>query len=1056
MSENPDKAPHQTFKCPTEGRTTSIEAQLDPISGSYVILWQRIQLSFKNVQYLRHGTKEVHREVDPDTLKELNPPRVRYHPGVTLQVVQDPVAQDTPFHIPQATTKRAALSLPRSIEIQSPRPQSVALLEGTNFGKSLVRLSQHIPPNGQAAIGTYSGLLESYVGALMTGQHKQMESIKAHMTTTITSLEKELSVQRKEAEKYHAELTRNQMTMLQNDLEAKAAGEKLLLMQIRLHDMQNETLTRLAAIYNRIQAVLVQTYELLEYPIPRLFIVLPVEPDLWDKLNPFTHKFRLYFLCECGEHSMKTAAGDKSHVVHLAKHQGYDLLRPTEFFDKYGPYLLTMLDMVKYGVTTAGIIVPSLATLGILDGIKEIEGIFKFSKEMFGPLLDESITYVKDKIGHLYSKDDASGEENHEVLEGASLRQLASYLVKADEDKTLGNLYRTVTDKGHVKWVCLDHYRAGYLASLTRRCSDVVALNGGDFNEQLGKIKVALSTPLTAQQFYDSLRGARGVSELYVWLAWDASKADLQAFCTAILQSNISILTLVGESFSRPVRDALNWNTRFNAVMQLVASGKLQSLTVKGCRLFLERVSRSGKWSSSSLRILRLECDVHGREKESQTTQANMLNLCTWFPNLIELVISCYDIDKTFSNLQEPLRKLRQLSTLTLCKTPRMEYVLFKVADGLASASEVAVANLSCTRHMFSGTVERLHLRHPWHNFDLEQILRSNKSLSAVSLHGDLTGLWEVVRTFDSIVIGRSQPLSLSISSQATLGNMALIEYRDPGRIYNETPKGIRVQGWKATMFIQHWSVCNIKMIVDDLSAAVLEMVAERFLRSHPESHLDLDISGLTTRSLGSLQRTLQLISPKRLTLISRKSEGMTTARCFCSGLTPNVWCNLTTLSLTFNNGQWIESFNQLPASYWNVLEGLSLTSTETHTSISGLFVQWIVSIVSSRKLGQSLQWLELKNISLQADNWMQLINMINFATLWRLEMPGCNLEHAHIMRLTARICKPMGLRHLNLRRIGLTTRARTGLGALKLENLEVDIDIDAMDENFGGILVSR
>ncbi|CAO3568861.1 unnamed protein product [Mortierella alpina] len=755
-SENTDQAPHQVFECPTEGRTTSIEAQRDPVLGVYVILWQRIQLSFKNVQYLRHGTKEVHREVDPDTLKELDPPRVRYHAGVTLQVVQSPVrtVQDTP-----QATKNVDLNSPRGVYIQSPRPQSVALLECTNSGKSLVRWSQLKPLQGQVAVETYSSLLESYVAALMTGQHQQMESIKAHMTTTITSLEKELSVQRKEAEKYHAELARNQRIMLQNDLETQAAGEKLLLMQIRLHDMQNETLTRLAAVHNRIQAVLVQTYELLEYPIPRLFIVLPVEPDLWDKLNPFTHKFRLYFLCECGEHSMKTAAGDKSHVVHLAKHQGYDLLRPTEFFDKYGPYLLTMLDMVKYGVTTAGIIVPSLATLGILDGIKEIEGIFKFSKEMFGPLLDESITYVKDKIGHLYSKDNASGKENSEVLEGASLRQLASYLVKADEDKTLGNLYRTVTDEGHVKWVCLDHYRAGYLASLTRRCSDVVALNGGDFNEQLGTIKVTLSTPSTAQQFYDSLGGARGVSELYIWLAWDASKADLQAFCTAILQSNISILTLVGDSFSGPVRDAFNRNSRFNAVMQLVASGKLQSLTVKGCRQFLERVSGSGKWYSSSLRILRLEFDMHGREKDSQISQANMLSLCTWFPNLIELVISCYDIDNTFSRLQKPLRMLRRLSTLILCRTPRMEYVLFKVSNGLANATEVAVANLPFTRHMLSGTVEHLHLRHSWHRFDWEQVLRRNKSLSAVSLHGDLTGLWKVVRTFDSIAIGRSQPL---------------------------------------------------------------------------------------------------------------------------------------------------------------------------------------------------------------------------------------------------------------------------------------------------------
>ncbi|KAF9920564.1 hypothetical protein BGZ67_001130, partial [Mortierella alpina] len=65
----------------------------------------------------------------------------------------------------------------------------MALLEETHFGRSLVCLSQDVSPRGQASIGTYSDLLESYVGALMTGQGHQMESIKSHMTSIITSLE---------------------------------------------------------------------------------------------------------------------------------------------------------------------------------------------------------------------------------------------------------------------------------------------------------------------------------------------------------------------------------------------------------------------------------------------------------------------------------------------------------------------------------------------------------------------------------------------------------------------------------------------------------------------------------------------------------------------------------------------------------------------------------------------------------------------------------------------------------------------------------------------------
>lgn len=52
--------------------------------------------------------------------------------------------------------------------------------------------------------------------------------------------------------------------------------------------------------------------------------------------------------------------------------------------------------------------------------------------------------------------------KNKEVLEGAELRRMDMFLKSKDENKVLGNLYRTVTTKGHVKWVCIDHYRQNY------------------------------------------------------------------------------------------------------------------------------------------------------------------------------------------------------------------------------------------------------------------------------------------------------------------------------------------------------------------------------------------------------------------------------------------------------------------------------------------------------------------------------------------------------------------------------------------------------------------
>ncbi|KAG0217342.1 hypothetical protein BGX31_000282, partial [Mortierella sp. GBA43] len=119
--------------------------------------------------------------------------------------------------------------------------------------------------------------------------------------------------------------------------------------QRQMVQMQQQALDRLVIIQSRVQAILTQTYELHEYPIPRLFIVLPKVTRIREAaLKPFTHQFRLYFLCECGGHTMSEASKTQ-HEIHLAKHEGYDLQKPSEFFEKYGNYVLAMMTVSSMG-----------------------------------------------------------------------------------------------------------------------------------------------------------------------------------------------------------------------------------------------------------------------------------------------------------------------------------------------------------------------------------------------------------------------------------------------------------------------------------------------------------------------------------------------------------------------------------------------------------------------------------------------------------------------------------------------------------------------------------
>ncbi|KAF8941474.1 hypothetical protein BGZ58_008749, partial [Dissophora ornata] len=125
---------------------------------------------------------------------------------------------------------------------------------------------------------------------------------------------------------------------------------------------------RLVLIQSKTEAILTQNYELLEYTIPRLFIVLPETSTPWDPTTMLRTKFRLHFICECGEHTK--ASGSKiPHHLHLANHEGYVVNKPTEFFEKYGPFLMLMLEMLKLGAGIAGHVVPALANLKVVNAL---------------------------------------------------------------------------------------------------------------------------------------------------------------------------------------------------------------------------------------------------------------------------------------------------------------------------------------------------------------------------------------------------------------------------------------------------------------------------------------------------------------------------------------------------------------------------------------------------------------------------------------------------------------------------------------------------------------
>ncbi|KAF9959184.1 hypothetical protein BGZ72_010120 [Mortierella alpina] len=839
---------YQSFRIAPDGDITRIEVFTDQENGLRVVFWEDIESQYPGIHCVKNGDIAISFARDSNR-RRLDPLCIKHQPGAVLDVV---LASDSHAHIRQrAAISHSASNSVSSLSIHSPGAsdaQHYALGYHTppagafshlTIDTTPGSLSDHLLPSSsplvrsrsnsgappsplgsipailpatvatattptspntataatttlavtkiQSTLQTSAYLFNHFEQSIKSGQLHQAESIKQEIRTAFGSLE--------------AEMARNKELQLQMLELQKTAQE----MQERMLRMQKQAIDRLAIIQSRVHAVLTQTYELHEYPIPRLFIVLPADTQRRDKvLSPFTTRFRLYFLCECGEHtkqqhgafsreqqtwstetggdsgntSYKDNSGSRmaTHHIHLAKHEGYDLDRPTEFFRKYGSHILTLLQMLKYGIIAAGFVVPPLAQLGLIEGIDKTCGDLGSSSGEKGgldPKVDLAIQYLEDLAHSLadtrnsYNAADRDYNESLdrgdlpaatesidtptqtstqgalrglEALEGADLRHLSSFLKIKDESRVLGNLYRIVTHEGHVKWVCLDHYRETYRDTSLKQFREAVESNGGNFEESKGKVKIRLSSSSVARQFLEALEQARFVQELVMTLDWDTTMDDLRMLRDTLRRTNVVSLELDFCHHLGPSRDILNRHRRYDPILQIIANAKLQILHLKRCDGFWSRMTKSVVAATSSpssstaassgsiittvpvsamiqLRTLSVQGTI---ESGWKTDQLRLEDLLRSSPRLTELRLQCLDVDATYDMVKNATDGFRMLQTLHLMvnQSELQEHIDIEIAQPQQEIASIRIeSNRSpCTNLVYSGQVRRLVL---YHEFDV-------------------------------------------------------------------------------------------------------------------------------------------------------------------------------------------------------------------------------------------------------------------------------------------------------------------------------------------------
>ncbi|KAF9916306.1 hypothetical protein BX616_004091 [Lobosporangium transversale] len=849
-----DQVEYQSFRALPDGPIIRIEASQDEETGLKLVFWEDIQDQFPGVQSIKNGDIAISFARNSKR-KRIEPWCIRYHPGIVLDVIlpnddgqvgqtrqESPLQQNvsstisslsthSPYGSKEGSLPSPGIYLDTSLAqgfsaLSTDHPSPYAAIESGNIDaqpeltSSLVKVpsslsrypsasrapdgpehlasarpttptTSQLVPRIQFTLQTSTQLFGHFEQSIKSGQMHQAESIKQEIRDAFLNLQ--------------AEMARNQELQLQMIELQRTAAE----MQQKMISMQQQALDRLSVIQSRVQAVLTQTYELHEFSIPRLFIVLPKETRRRDALlSPFTSQFRLYFLCECGEHTMPSQqhtvsskpspnstpygastrdsnsnSSDKSldsftgnggsrtpiHHIHVAMHEGYDLDRPSEFFLRYGTHILTLLQMLKYGVVAAGIVVPPLASMRLAESIDRLQGGLEYTQQNLEPKVDYAIKYLEslaqncgavaaslDDIDKTIREFDPDPKPNSswdsgqdpiqdlEALEGADLRHLSTFLKIKDEGKVLGNLYRVVTSEGHAKWVCLDHYRENYRESAIEQFRGAVALNNGTFEEIAGKVSIRLTSSTVAKQFYEALERAKFIQELNLVLDWESSLEDLRHLKDTVRKTNIVSLRLDFCGTQGPARDLFNRNRRYDPVIQMMANTKLQIFHLARCDSFWSRISKNAsivaKAMSSTIQLRVLS--IQGAIENWKAEQHQIEDFLRHSPRLTDLRLQCTDVDAMYELVKNATVKFRHLQYLELSVSQAdvQEQVDIKIAQPQAQILSMAITTNKrpYTQLLFSGHVHKLVLYHEFNlneeRSSLERIIHTNKCLHEIGL----------------------------------------------------------------------------------------------------------------------------------------------------------------------------------------------------------------------------------------------------------------------------------------------------------------------------------
>ncbi|CAF1180837.1 unnamed protein product [Rotaria magnacalcarata] len=178
-----------------------------------------------------------------------------------------------------------------------------------------------------------------------------------------------------------------------------------------------------------------------------------------DVKNWLPIHYKLYFLCECSHEPTR---------MHVAPCGGYSIKNSKQFIRRYQSYLKQTMKLAQILLLAENL------------GIRQLENVSTtnnntVSLEMNTPEYRQDMEHRLKFIDTLINRIDGKSTSRR----GTDLREIQAYLERVDDEHSLGKLDCAVTDDGHVRWICPQHYdEISFNDSMSSYINDFKVMSG--------------------------------------------------------------------------------------------------------------------------------------------------------------------------------------------------------------------------------------------------------------------------------------------------------------------------------------------------------------------------------------------------------------------------------------------------------------------------------------------------------------------------------------------------------------------------------------------------